>query len=238
MYVNGIFAGKNEKKYWNLPNPEWIRCATSGRSDRLEISIGDLRLYDRDLSAAEVKALYEFEKANDNNTSSSSSKTSANQPVTPTSTSVIGLAVEAAVRKKVNKTKGVLTQSDYNKLERLDLDGMGLREIKGLPNLEELKFLRVVGNRLKQIGQIEELTNLTELNLINCQISDTKGLEKLTKLKWLGLSENKLTNLKNLEKLTQLEFLYVAHNPNLPFSEIVRIQKLLPKCQIKHNATE
>ena len=62
LYINGIFAGKNLKKYWNLPNPDWVYAA-SGGNDRLEISIGDLRFYNRDLSATELKALYEFEKA-------------------------------------------------------------------------------------------------------------------------------------------------------------------------------
>ena len=64
FYVNGQLIGKNQKKYWNNPDPRWISVASSGLgTGRLNISVNDLRFYNRDLSAAEVKALYEFEKA-------------------------------------------------------------------------------------------------------------------------------------------------------------------------------
>ena len=65
FYINGKLAGKNKSKYWNISNDGWIRVGTYGnfQRGRLNFTIGDIRFYNRDLSAAEVKALYEFEKA-------------------------------------------------------------------------------------------------------------------------------------------------------------------------------
>jgi serine/threonine protein kinase len=63
FYINGQFAGKNQKKYWNLANPDWIYIATRRvGNDRLNISVSDVRFYNRDLSAAEVKQLYDLER--------------------------------------------------------------------------------------------------------------------------------------------------------------------------------
>ena len=44
--------------------------------------------------------------------------------------------------------------------------------------------------------------------------------------------------MKGLENLTQLETLYLNDNPALTKAQIAELQKALPKCNIKHNATK
>jgi Leucine-rich repeat (LRR) protein len=67
------------------------------------------------------------------------------------------------------------------------------------------------------------------------------GLEevtKLTQLESLKLHGNQLTDLSPLAKLTMLEQLHLNNNPNLTQIEVDKLQKALPKCEIKHNAKE
>jgi len=63
-----------------------------------------------------------------------------------------------------------------------------------------------------------------------------KGLVKLTQLTKRYLHDNKLTDVKGLEKLTKLEVLALSGNPDLTKAQIDELQKVLPKCEIEHNA--
>ena len=65
-----------------------------------------------------------------------------------------------------------------------------------------------------------------------------KGLEKLTELTYLLLNANKLTEVKGLEKLIKLTALGLYNNPDLTKAQIDELQKVLPKCEIGHNATK
>ena len=60
-------------------------------------------------------------------------------------------------------------------------------------------------------------------------------LEKVTEL-WLNGKQ--LTDVKGLEKLTQLTKLYLQNNPDLTKAQIAKLQKALPKCDIRSNATK
>ena len=123
--------------------------------------------------------------------------------------------IEATIRKKINKPKGVLAKADFEKVARLlNLQDQQLTDVKGLEKLTQLKKLHLGGN----------------------QLTDTKGLEKLTQLTHLHLGYNKLTSVKGLEKLTQLKKLRLFFNPDLTKAQIDQLQKALPKCKISHNA--
>jgi Leucine-rich repeat (LRR) protein len=50
------------------------------------------------------------------------------------------------------------------------------------------------------------------------------------------LDANNLTSVKDLEKLTQLKRLWLDNNPDLTKAQIDELQKVLPKCEIEHNA--
>ena len=77
--------------------------------------------------------------------------------------------IEATIRKKINKPKGVLAKADFEKVAKLlNLQDQQLTDVKGLEKLTQLKKLHLGGN----------------------QLTDTKGLEKLTKLRVLNLEDN------------------------------------------------
>ena len=83
-----------------------------------------------------------------------------------------------------------------------------------------------------------DLEEVAKLNLDGYQLTELpKNLKNLTQLKVLVLSKNQLTKLpKGLEKLTQLMSLNLKDNPDLTKAQIDELQKVLPKCIIKHNA--
>ena len=77
--------------------------------------------------------------------------------------------IEATIRKKINKPKGVLVKADFEKVAKLlNLQDQQLTDVKGLEKLTQLKKLHLGGN----------------------QLTDVKGLEKLTKLRVLNLEDN------------------------------------------------
>ena len=77
--------------------------------------------------------------------------------------------IEATIRKKINKPKGVLVKADFEKVAKLlNLQDQQLTDVKGLEKLTQLKKLHLGGN----------------------QLTDTKGLEKLTQLANLNLKDN------------------------------------------------
>ena len=77
--------------------------------------------------------------------------------------------IEATIRKKINKPKGVLAKADFEKVAKLlNLQDQQLTDVKGLEKLTQLKKLHLGGN----------------------QLTDTKGLEKLTQLRKLYLNDN------------------------------------------------
>ena len=120
--------------------------------------------------------------------------------------------IEVAIRKRIKKPVGELTDVDLEKVTRLGIVTKNLTDVKGLEKLTQLEKLTIYDNQLTDVKGLEKLTQLKFLHLSNNQLTDVKGLEKLTKLESLGLSENKLTDVKGLEKLTKLESLYLNNN--------------------------
>ena len=120
--------------------------------------------------------------------------------------------IEVAIRKRIKKPVGELTDVDLEKVTRLGIVTKNLTDVKGLEKLTQLEKLTLYNNQLTDVKGLEKLTQLKFLHLSNNQLTDVKGLEKLTKLESLRLSENKLTDVKGLEKLTKLESLYLNNN--------------------------
>jgi len=120
--------------------------------------------------------------------------------------------IEVAIRKRIKKPVGELTDVDLEKVKKLGLGQNKLTDVKGLKNLTQLTHLVLLRNRLTDVKGLENLSQLAELQLQDNQLTDVKGLEKLTNLKGLWLNHNRLTNVRGLEKLTQLKSLNLMDN--------------------------
>ena len=166
--------------------------------------------------------------------------------------------IEVAIRKRIKKPVGELTDVDLEKVKKLDIHQRKLTDVKGLKKLTQLKTLWLGRNQLTDVKGLENLSQLAELQLQDNQLTDVKGLEKLTNLKGLWLNHNRLTNVRGLEKLTQLKSLNLMDNRltdvrglekltqlkslnlmgnrYLTKAQIEQLQKALPNCDIGHNA--
>jgi len=105
--------------------------------------------------------------------------------------------------------------------------------------LTKLKTLILSGtNKLTDVGALAGLTQLKKLYLSNNQLTDLSPLAKLTQLEQLYLSNNQITDLIPVAGLSKLTHLDLGNNPNLTQTEVDKLRKALPKCEIKHNAKE
>ena len=144
--------------------------------------------------------------------------------------------IEVAIRKRIKKPVGELTDVDLEKVTSLGLSQNKLTDVKGLEKLTQLTKLYLNNNKLTDVKGLENLSQLESLYLNDNQLTNVRGLEKLTQLKSLNLMGNQLTDVKGLEKLTQLETLFLLGNPDLTKAQIEQLQKALPNCDIDHNA--
>jgi Leucine-rich repeat (LRR) protein len=69
-------------------------------------------------------------------------------------------------------------------------------------------------------------------------LGSPSALENLNQLQRLYLHNNQITDVRVLAGLKQLVDLRLEGNPNLNDAEIKKLQKALPKCRIRHNATK
>ena len=101
--------------------------------------------------------------------------------------------IEATIRKKINKPKGVLAKADFEKVAKLlNLQDQQLTDVKGLEKLTQLKKLHLGGN----------------------QLTDTKGLEKLTKLERLNFHNNPDLTKAQIDELKKaLPKCQISSNP-------------------------
>ena len=146
--------------------------------------------------------------------------------------------IETAIREKLRKPTGELTQADLEKVTELELDGKQLTSVKGLEKLTQLESLHLPHNKLTDVKGLENLTQLKELPLDDNQLTSVKSLEKLTQLEGLWLPRNQLTDVKGLKKLTRLTELDLIDNPDLTKAQIDELKKALPKCKISSNPTK
>ena len=86
--------------------------------------------------------------------------------------------------------------------------------------------------------ELSGLPLLDRLKLENCQILDPAPLADLMRVSILSLRDNQITDLTPLAGLEYLKLLDLRDNPNLAQTETDKLQKVLPKCNIQHNATK
>ena len=86
----------------------------------------------------------------------------------------------------------------------------------------------------KSTGKLTEadFEKMTVMDLQDKGLTSVKYLEKLTQLTDLNLLENQLTSVNGLEKLTQLEWLNLEDNPDLTETQVDKLKKALPNCDI------
>jgi hypothetical protein len=198
-------------------------------------ALDDIRIYNRALSEAEVKELYEFEKPK---TQQASMPTPIKVvPNSPAATA----AIEAAIRMAASKPTGELTKADFDKVKALHgITAKKLTDISVLAKMEWMTSLDLGGNLLTD-GQLEHfvgLKKLKHLRLNENRLKDISALAGLTQLELLHLNGNLISDVSALKELKQLQTLSLHDNPDLTKAQIDQLQKALPKCEIQSNTTK
>ncbi len=88
-------------------------------------------------------------------------------------------------------------------LEKLTLEGVGLKNIEFISNLEKLNDVNVSHNQIEDITPLSSLKSLQWLNLADNQIKDVSVLSPMLDLLSLKLAENEIRDVRPLIQLGQ-----------------------------------
>ena len=128
--------------------------------------------------------------------------------------------IEEAIRNELKKPEGKLTKVYLEKVTRLILNGTKKVTDAGLKEVAKLKRLK---------GLYLEGTEITDAAL--------KEVAKLKQLNFLALNLTLITDagLKEVAKLKQLRFVNLK-DTKVTKAGVDQLIKVLPKCNITHNA--
>jgi LPXTG-motif cell wall-anchored protein len=88
-------------------------------------------------------------------------------------------------------------------LEKLTLEGVGLKNIKFISNLEKLNNVNVSHNQIEDITPLSSLKNLQWLNLADNHIKDVSVIGSMLDLLSLNLAGNEIRDVRPLIQLGQ-----------------------------------
>ena len=128
--------------------------------------------------------------------------------------------IEEAIRNELKKPEGKLTKVYLEKVTRLILNGTKKvtdAGLKGVAKLKQLKGLYLEGTEitdaaLKEVAKLKQL-NFLALNLTLITDAGLKEVAKLKQLRFVNLKDTKVTK-----------------------AGVDQLIKVLPKCNITHNA--
>ena len=136
--------------------------------------------------------------------------------------------VEKAVREKIRKRVGDLTETNLENVTSLNLTSTQItnQSLKDVAKLQDLESIGLGNTKITDAGlkEIAKLKNLISLNLGNTKITDEglKEVAKLQKLKWLYLIETRITDdgLEEIAKLQKLQWLALQNTKILSLIHI------------------
>ena len=143
--------------------------------------------------------------------------------------------LRAAIKEELGKEHlSRLTPEDMQQLRFLNVVGMGIRSLSGLEAAVNLIELRLDGNSISSIAPLADLTNLRLLSISGAGISDLTSLTNLTQLETLMLRHNEIADISQLADLTQLKRLHLGNNKISDVSPIAHLTQL-KWCDLRNN---
>lgn len=125
------------------------------------------------------------------------------------------------VRRTIGVSEQVMTVEELENavedgtLDTLTFTNAGVKSIKGIGLLTNLKELNLSGNIIADLIPLKSLYNLEKLNLSNNNINNIDALAVLTGIKDLNISYNNISNIDALKYLYRLEILNLDGNGKL-----------------------
>ncbi|WP_242300288.1 leucine-rich repeat domain-containing protein, partial [Bacillus cereus group sp. BfR-BA-01448] len=106
-------------------------------------------------------------------------------------------------KEKGNEIKDITGLEYMTNLEKLTLEGVGLKNIEFISNLKQLNNVNVSHNQIEDITPLSSLENLQWLNLTGNRIKDVSVLGSMLDLLSLKLAENEIRDIRPLIQLGQ-----------------------------------
>ncbi|MBG9934843.1 NEAT domain-containing protein [Bacillus tropicus] len=107
------------------------------------------------------------------------------------------------LKEKGNEIKDITGLEYMTNLEKLTLEGVGLKNIEFISNLKQLNNVNVSHNQIEDITPLSSLGNLQWLNLTGNRIKDVSVLGSMLDLLSLKLAENEIRDVRPLIQLGQ-----------------------------------
>ena len=136
----------------------------------------------------------------------------------------------------MSKPRGVLTEEDYEKVNRLTLHGKGLVDVSLLKKLKNLKYLDIGANPLKDLSPLAGLLQLEFLWVGNYGVKNSYdvplnlgalgGLMKLQRLRIAGSSIADLSPVCALPSVTRLDLEYCRVQDFRPLTNMKNLKEL------------
>ncbi|MDT8716134.1 leucine-rich repeat domain-containing protein [Clostridium sp. 19966] len=130
----------------------------------------------------------------------------------PTPIKILDPNLESAVRSRLNKSSGDITDWDMKQLTTLSASNDGISSLKGLEYAVNLKQLDVSNNKIASLEPLKGLTKLIGLNLDSNRINDLYPIKNLTSLQELSVDSNGISDANPISNLTKLGTLYLNYN--------------------------
>ena len=133
---------------------------------------------------------------------------SDNEPPTPQELQKI-IDLKSLVIEEENTIQDLNPIQSFHWLEKVNVIGQGIRDIKPLAQKIHLTELLLQNNPISDLTPLESDTLITVLNIENTQVSDLAPLEKMSHLRILNAGGTGIKSLKPLSKLMKLEELLI-----------------------------
>ncbi len=128
--------------------------------------------------------------------------------------------------------------SKLTNLSSLNLTDTHINDLAPLSKLNNLIALLLTNTKTTDLTPLSKMKKINFLYIGNNQITDLSPLSKLSFLQKVEAHSNQITDLSPLTRLTYLKSLDLTNNPDLKLSEIIKLRKALPNCEIAHNTTK
>ena len=135
-------------------------------------------------------------------------------------------ALERAVRNRLNRPAGDLTQVELLSLTELQAAGLGIEDLGGIGQLRDLKSLYLGDNAITDVTSLATLSRLQWLDMSSNHIQDISALASLVGLVLLDLDGNRIEDLSPLSQLPNLEALFLNGNQISDVSPLLDMRSL------------
>ena len=162
------------------------------------------------------------------------------QPKTTSEKLITDPIVEKAVRGKLEKPEGEITESDLEKVRYLSLafqkiTDVSLKDVAKLKNIESLNLSRtqITDAGLMEVAKLQKIEQLIMTQCTKTTDTGLKDVAKLQSLKKLFLERTKITDagLKEVAKLRKLRSLGL-NGTQITDTGVAELKKVLPNCKI------